>query len=96
MSDPNATSNTNAASSKPVKTQEEKDKEYFDPDNLIVNLGGKQVPFNQINKPHTVVLDERHKPKVDPNTFPDIEPEAKAREAKLEENRAQASQKKNE
>mmetsp|Transcript_292 Transcript_292/g.270 ORF Transcript_292/g.270 Transcript_292/m.270 type:complete len:110 (+) Transcript_292:46-375(+) len=76
-------------------TQEELDQQNFDPDNLMINMGGRQVPFSSINKPHHVVIDpKQHKPQVDPNSFPDIEPEAKAREQKLEEERSNLKEKK--
>jgi hypothetical protein len=72
-------------------TQEEMDKFNMDPNNLIVNIGGKSVPFKLINKPHHVVIEpQSHKPVVDPKTFPDIEPEAKKREAELEAKRAKS------
>lgn len=62
-------------------SQEEIDKQNFNPDNLIINMGGKQVPFSRINKPHNVVLDPlKHKPKVDANKFPDVEENARIRE----------------
>lgn len=70
------------------KTQEQRDKELFDPDNLIINMGGKQVPFNTINKPHAVVIDPKNRPQHDPKNFPDLEPAAKEREAKLAAERA--------
>ncbi|ODV77265.1 uncharacterized protein CANTADRAFT_55952 [Suhomyces tanzawaensis NRRL Y-17324] len=74
-------------------TQEEIDKHNFDPENLIVNLGGKQVPFSAINKPHHAVIQpQQNKPQVDAASFPDVEPAAKEREAQLE---AQAEKKKN-
>lgn len=58
------------------------------PDNLFVKIGGKTVPLSLINKPHHVVVDpHHHKPAVDPKTFPDVEPEAKQREAELEAKR---------
>ncbi|KAK6457685.1 uncharacterized protein RJT20DRAFT_2235 [Scheffersomyces xylosifermentans] len=70
--------------------QEQVDEANFNPDNLVVNIGGKQVPFNKINKPHHVVLDpHHHKPQVNAESFPDLEPEAKEREAHLEAARAQ-------
>lgn len=66
--------------------QEELDKHNFDPDNLMVNIGGKQVPFSSINKPHHVVVDPKdHQAPVDAKDFPDLEPEAKAREAERAE-----------
>ncbi|KAG2733722.1 hypothetical protein G9P44_003247 [Scheffersomyces stipitis] len=76
---------------------QEQEKTLFDPDNLMVNIGGKQVPFNKINKPHHVVLDPSlHKPKVDVASFPDLEPEAKQREAELAAARAGEKAKKDE
>lgn len=76
-------------------TQEELDLQNFNPDNLMVNMGGKQVPFSSINKPHHVVIDPKyHKPQVDANSFPDVEPEAKARDQKLEEERSNLKEKK--
>jgi len=30
-----------------------------EPENLMVNIGGKQVPFNRINKPHHVVVNRQ-------------------------------------
>lgn len=75
--------------SKQPQTQEEKDKELFNPDNMMVNIGGKTVPFSKINKPHTVIINpEHHKPKVDASSFPDVEPAAKEREEKLAAERA--------
>lgn len=72
-------------------TQEEIDKKNFDPENLIINMGGKQVPFSKINKPHHVVIDPReHKPQVDAASFPDLEPAAKARELELAAKREHA------
>lgn len=65
-------------------TQEEKDAEYFNPDNLVINAGGKSVPFSQINKPHHAVIQPRdHQANINVNEFPDIEPAAKEREAKI-------------
>ncbi|RLV95783.1 Protein CASP [Spathaspora sp. JA1] len=64
--------------------EQEQDINNFDPENLIVNMGGRQVPFSKINKPHNVVLEPKyHKPNVNPESFPDIEPEAKQREEEL-------------
>lgn len=56
---------------------------------VMVDLNGKQVPLLQISKPHHRVLDHNHKPVPDPKTFPDVEPEAKEREAKLAAERKQ-------
>lgn len=50
---------------------------------VMVDLNGKQVPLLKISKPHHRVLDHNQKPIPDPKTFPDVEPEAKEREAKL-------------
>lgn len=64
-----------------TKDFNEEDLKNLDPDNLIVNIGGKQVPFSKINKPHNVVLDpSKHKPQVNVENFPDLTPEAKKRE----------------
>lgn len=60
------------------------------PENIQVNIGGKQVPLSKINKPHHRILDHNQKPIPDPKTFPDVEPEAKEREAKLAESRKKA------
>ncbi|KAK6201078.1 Asr3 protein [Scheffersomyces amazonensis] len=58
--------------------------ENLDPDKLLVDMHGKRVPFSKISKPHHVVLDPaRFKPQVNAETFPDIEPAAKEREAQL-------------
>lgn len=55
------------------------------PEELMVNMGGKQVPFSKINKPHHVILDpQHHQPKVEAESFPDVEPQAKLREEELE------------
>lgn len=65
-------------------TQEQKDAENFNPDNLIVNIGGRLVPFSLINKPHhAIVHPKEHHAPIDAKDFPDLEPEAKEREAKL-------------
>ncbi|PSK39321.1 hypothetical protein C7M61_001930 [Candidozyma pseudohaemuli] len=61
---------------------------------LIVDLNGKQVPLLKISKPHHRILDHNQKPVPDPKTFPDVEPEAKEREAKLAEERKQAAEQK--
>ncbi|EGW33215.1 uncharacterized protein SPAPADRAFT_60554 [Spathaspora passalidarum NRRL Y-27907] len=66
------------------KDAKQDDKSNYDPENLIINMGGKQVPFSEINKPHNVVLEpKQHKPVVSADAFPDIEPEAKQREEEL-------------
>lgn len=71
-------------------TQEQKDAENLNPDNLFVNIGGKLVPFSLINKPHNVVVQPKdHHAPINTKDFPDIEPEAKEREAKLEAARKQ-------
>lgn len=65
-------------------TQEERDQQLFDPNNMMVNMGGKLVPFSKINKPHHVVIQPKdHQPQFNAESFPDVEPEAKEREAKL-------------
>lgn len=56
---------------------------------IYVDIGGKKVPWNSVNKPHAVVLGSDQKPVPDPATFPDIEPAAKEREARLEAERKQ-------
>lgn len=62
------------------------DSHNFDPENLMVNIGGRLVPWNKVNKPHHAVLNpEQHKPQLNAEDFPDIEPEAKEREAKRAE-----------
>ncbi|KAK6461762.1 hypothetical protein DFJ63DRAFT_314392 [Scheffersomyces coipomensis] len=72
--------NLNAA----LKDFTPEDLKNLDPENLIVNMNGRQVPFSQINKPHNVVLNPgQHKPKIDVASFPDLEPAAKEREAEL-------------
>lgn len=71
-----------------TKDMTEEDKQNLNPDNMMVNIGGKSVPFGKINKPHAVVMDpSRHKPRIDPKDFPDLTDEAKAREAELEAKR---------
>lgn len=59
-------------------------------DDVNINLGGKTVPFSKINKPHTVVIKPQHH---HPQTkdFPDLEPQAKQREAELEQQRGYSS-----
>lgn len=42
-------------------------------DEILVNIGGKQVPLSRISKPHAVVHPQ-------PNQFPDVEKEAKQKE----------------
>lgn len=65
------------------------DLKNFDPDNLILNMGGRQVPFSAINKPHHVVLDAKdHVPIPDTKDFPGLTPEAKARDAERAEAKA--------
>lgn len=55
-----------------------------------VNIGGRSVPWDKVNKPHHAVVNPKdHIPQVDASSFPDIEPEAKEREARLEAERAQ-------
>lgn len=68
-------------------TQQQKDAANFDPNNMMVNMGGRLVPFSQINKPHHVVIEPKDHHAINTQDFPDIEPEAKAREAKLAEER---------
>lgn len=64
------------------------DLKNFDPDNLILNMGGRQVPFSAINKPHHVVLDAKdHVPIPEGKDFPGLTPEAKARDAERAEAR---------
>lgn len=58
------------------------------PQEILIDMGGKQVPLSKINKPHNVVIDHRHKPVINAAEFPDIEPEAKEREVKLQKDRA--------
>lgn len=58
------------------------------PEDIMITIGNKQVPLSSVNKPHNVVVGGRNKPVPDVTLFPDVEPEAKAREAKLEEERA--------
>lgn len=55
---------------------------------IMVNLGNKQVPLSKINKPHNVVVGGGNKPIPDLKLFPEVEPEAKAREEKLDAARA--------
>lgn len=38
-----------------MSEQQDKKDLNLDPDNLMINIGGKSVPFKSINKPHTVV-----------------------------------------
>lgn len=77
-----------SVSDKPVDAKVEK--EYFDADNLVINMGGRSVPFSEVNKPHNVVLGaDKVLPKVDPNSFPPVEKEAKEREDALQAQREQ-------
>lgn len=62
----------------------EKAPEQQNPDEIYVKIGNSRVPFNRINKPHTVVLGPKHQKPVPQGDFPDLTPEAKAREAELE------------
>lgn len=55
--------------------------EELDPETMMVNINGKIVPFSSINKPHTVVINPKNRPQVDPNTFPAVESDARAKEA---------------
>lgn len=58
------------------------DEKKFNADELYVEIGGKRVPFNKVNKPHSVVLNpNRHKQQIDPQSFPGLTEEGKAREA---------------
>ncbi|CAH6718634.1 hypothetical protein CLIB1444_01S11144 [[Candida] jaroonii] len=41
--------------------EQDKQDPKFDPENLMINIGGRSVPFKSINKPHTVVT--RHIPR---------------------------------
>lgn len=59
------------------------------PEEFHVTIGNKQVPVSAVNKPHNVVVGGQNKPVVDASLFPEVEPEAKAREAQLEAERAQ-------
>lgn len=60
-----------------------------------VQIGGKQVPWNKINKPHTRIIDpQNHKPIPSKEQFPDLEPAAKEREAKIAEERAASGEQK--
>lgn len=63
------------------------------PEDILITMGNKQVPLSKINKPHNVVVGGVDKPLPDLKQFPDIEPEAKAREAKLEEERKAKAEK---
>lgn len=54
---------------------------------IMVTIGKRQVPLSRVNKPHNVVVGGMDKPIPDLKQFPDIEPEAKAREEKLEAER---------
>lgn len=59
---------------------------------IYVDIGGKKVPWNSVNKPHSVVLDvDKHKPVPNPDTFPEVEPAAKEREQQLAQERAEAN-----
>ena len=61
-----------------------KDLKNLGEDELYVEIGGKKVPWNSVIKPHTRILEaDKHKPIPNPDTFPDIEPEAKKREEEL-------------
>lgn len=62
------------------------------PNDILVNIGGKQVPLSRVNKPHHRILDHNKKPVPDPNTFLEVEPEAREREAKLAEERKAAAE----
>lgn len=55
---------------------------------IMLNMGNKQVPLSKINKPHNVVVGGVDKPIPDLKAFPGVEPEAKAREEKLDAERA--------
>ncbi|SGZ51254.1 CIC11C00000003697 [Sungouiella intermedia] len=57
-------------------------------EDILVTIGNKQVPLSKINKPHNVVVGGVDKPVPNLQQFPDVEPEAKAREAKLDAERA--------
>lgn len=77
-----------SVSDKPVDANVEE--EYLDPNNLVINIGGRSVPFSEVNKPHNVVLEaDKVLPKVDPNSFPPVEKEAKEREDALQAQREQ-------
>ncbi|KAF5211231.1 hypothetical protein EJF18_30591 [Clavispora lusitaniae] len=62
-----------------------------DSNNVTVNIGGKSVPLNKINKPHNVVVGGLDKPIPKAEDFPEVEPEAREREARLAEERAKKS-----
>lgn len=53
----------------------------------MIQIGKKTVPINKVNKPHNVVVGGVDKPIPDLKQFPDLTPEAKAREEKLEAER---------
>lgn len=57
-------------------------------DDILINVGGKQVPLSLVNKPHHAVVGGVDKPVPNIESFPDVEPAAKEREAKLAEERA--------
>lgn len=59
------------------------------PDDVIINMGGKQVPLSKINKPHNVVIGGTKKAVPNVEQFPAVEPEAKAREESLKKEREQ-------
>lgn len=62
----------------------EEDLKNFNPDNLYVNMGGRQVPFSAIRNPRVVVHPKDHQPQGDPKDFPDLTPEARAHDAERE------------
>lgn len=59
------------------------------PEDVIINMGGKQVPLSKINKPHNVVVGGTNKAVPNVKEFPAVEPEAKAREESLKQEREQ-------
>lgn len=63
-----------------VQTEQQED--------ILINVGGKQVPLSKVNKPHNAVVGGLDKAVPHAESFPDVEPAAKEREAKLAEERA--------
>lgn len=70
-------SNSNSNSNNRPQTNDLNSK---NPDEIFVEMGDKRVPWSKINKPHAVIHPEDHQPKVDANSFPDVEPEFKQQE----------------
>ncbi|OBA20009.1 hypothetical protein METBIDRAFT_45032 [Metschnikowia bicuspidata var. bicuspidata NRRL YB-4993] len=67
--------------------------ELKDNQEILLDMGGKKVPFSKINKPHNVVVGGANKPIPNLENFPSLEPWAQDQQDKKSDNEQEKPEK---